>query len=194
MLAEEGLENVFQRHAYLAGGTRAAVIEGWKLKLCAVAPKWYSDTVSAIMVPEGINGAEVIARAFKRYNLALGAGLSKVAGKLFRIGHLGDLNELMLLGGDRGRGNGDARCRRQDRAGKRRRRRAELLAQHAARRKSASGRNGQGGVTPPSRLPRSRLAQGEGAQARGRDRIRRIPQNLARGDRAAARRAPTSRS
>jgi len=77
---------------------RAAVFEGWHLQLCATAPKWYSDTVSAIMVPEGINGAEVIARAFKRYNLALGAGLSKVAGKLFRIGHLGDLNELMLLG------------------------------------------------------------------------------------------------
>jgi alanine-glyoxylate transaminase/serine-glyoxylate transaminase/serine-pyruvate transaminase len=51
------------------------------------------------MLPEGINGAEVISRAFTRYNLALGAGLSKVAGKLFRIGHLGDLNELMLLGG-----------------------------------------------------------------------------------------------
>jgi alanine-glyoxylate transaminase/serine-glyoxylate transaminase/serine-pyruvate transaminase len=99
MLAEEGLENVFHRHSYLAGGVRAAVFEGWKLKLCATAPKWYSDTVSAIMVPDGINGAEVIARAFKRYNLALGAGLSKVAGKLFRIGHLGDLNELMLLGG-----------------------------------------------------------------------------------------------
>jgi alanine-glyoxylate transaminase/serine-glyoxylate transaminase/serine-pyruvate transaminase len=99
MLAEEGLENVFHRHTYLAGGVRAAVLEGWKLKLCATAPKWYSDTVSAIMVPEGIDGAEVIARAFKRYNLALGAGLSKVAGKLFRIGHLGDLNELMLLGG-----------------------------------------------------------------------------------------------
>jgi len=98
MLNEEGLENVFQRHAYLAAGTRAAVMDGWKLKLCAAAPKWYSDTVSAVMVPEGINGAEVIARAFKRYNLALGAGLSKVAGKLFRIGHLGDLNELMLLG------------------------------------------------------------------------------------------------
>jgi alanine-glyoxylate transaminase/serine-glyoxylate transaminase/serine-pyruvate transaminase len=98
ILAEEGLENVFQRHAYLAGGTRAAVMDGWKLKLCAVAPKWYSDTVSAVMVPEGINGADVISRAFKRYNLALGAGLSKVAGKLFRIGHLGDLNELMLLG------------------------------------------------------------------------------------------------
>ena len=98
MLSEEGLENVFQRHAYLAGGTRAAAIDGWKLRLCAVAPKWYSDTVSAVMVPEGISGADVISRAFKRYNLALGAGLSKVAGKLFRIGHLGDLNELMLLG------------------------------------------------------------------------------------------------
>jgi len=99
IIEEEGLENIFFRHHYLAEGVRAAVTEGWKLKLCAVAPKWYSDTVSAIMVPEGINGAEVIARAFTRYNLALGAGLSKVAGKLFRIGHLGDLNELMLLGG-----------------------------------------------------------------------------------------------
>jgi alanine-glyoxylate transaminase/serine-glyoxylate transaminase/serine-pyruvate transaminase len=98
MLAEEGLENVFHRHRYLAGGVRAAVFEGWNLKLCAAAPQWYSDTVSAIVVPEGINGVEVIARAFTRYNLALGAGLSKVAGKLFRTGHLGDLNELMLLG------------------------------------------------------------------------------------------------
>ncbi len=98
MLAEEGLDNVFHRHSYLAGGVRAAVFDGWRLKLCANAAKWHSDTVSAIMVPEGIQGAEVIARAFKRYNLALGAGLSKVSGKLFRIGHLGDLNELMLLG------------------------------------------------------------------------------------------------
>ena len=98
VIAEEGLENIFARHSYLARGVRAAVFEGWGLKLCATEPKWYSDTVSAIMVPEGINGAEVISRAFKRYNLALGAGLSKVAGKLFRIGHLGDLNELMLLG------------------------------------------------------------------------------------------------
>ncbi len=98
MLAEEGLDNVLKRHAYLAAGVRAAVFEGWKLKLCATEPKWHSDTVSAIMVPENINGADVISRAYKRYNLALGAGLSKVAGKLFRIGHLGDLNELMLLG------------------------------------------------------------------------------------------------
>jgi alanine-glyoxylate transaminase/serine-glyoxylate transaminase/serine-pyruvate transaminase len=98
MLAEEGLENVFRRHSYLAGGTRAAVMQGWKLNVCATAPKWYSDTVTAVMVPAGVDAAAVIARAYKRYNLSLGAGLSKVAGKLFRIGHLGDLNELMLLG------------------------------------------------------------------------------------------------
>jgi alanine-glyoxylate transaminase/serine-glyoxylate transaminase/serine-pyruvate transaminase len=98
MLAEEGLENVFRRHRYLAGGARAAVLQGWKLPLCAVEPKWYSDTVTAVLVPSGIDAAAVIARAHTRYNLSLGAGLSKVAGKLFRIGHLGDLNELMLLG------------------------------------------------------------------------------------------------
>jgi alanine-glyoxylate transaminase / serine-glyoxylate transaminase / serine-pyruvate transaminase len=97
LLFEEGLENVFARHRYLANATRAAV-EAWGLKLCAKDPKWHSDTVSAIMVPEGFNGADVIDRAYRRYNLALGAGLSQMAGKLFRIGHLGDLNELMLLG------------------------------------------------------------------------------------------------
>jgi len=98
MLEEEGLDNVFARHRYLANGARAAVQEGWKLKLCAKEAKWYSDTVSAVVVPEGINGAHVIDVAFRRYNLALGAGLNKVAGKVFRIGHIGDLNELMLLG------------------------------------------------------------------------------------------------
>ena len=97
MLLEEGLENVFYRHSYIAGGVRAAVVEGWKLALCARAPRWYSDTVSAVLVPPGIDGAAIIARAFTRYNLALGAGLARVAGKLFRIGHLGDSNELMLM-------------------------------------------------------------------------------------------------
>lgn len=97
MLEEEGLDNVFARHRRLADGARAAV-RGWGLKLCAKEPKWHSDTVTAIMVPHGYNGADVIDRAYRRYNLALGAGLSEVAGKLFRIGHLGDLNELMLLG------------------------------------------------------------------------------------------------
>jgi alanine-glyoxylate transaminase / serine-glyoxylate transaminase / serine-pyruvate transaminase len=97
VIEEEGLENVFRRHHYLAGGMRAAVQDGWGLKLCAKKPEWYSDTVSAIVVPEGIDAAKVIDRAFRRYNLSLGAGLSKVAGRVFRIGHLGDMNELMLL-------------------------------------------------------------------------------------------------
>jgi len=98
VLFEEGLEDIFARHYRLAQGVREAVINGWGLRLCAKEQKWWSDTVSAIVVPEGINGAHVIDVAFRRYNLALGAGLSKVAGKVFRIGHLGDLNELMLLG------------------------------------------------------------------------------------------------
>jgi alanine-glyoxylate transaminase/serine-glyoxylate transaminase/serine-pyruvate transaminase len=98
IIFEEGLEQIFFRHHYLAEGVRAAITEGWRLKLCAKAPKWYSDTVSAIVVPEGINAAHVIDVAFRRYDLALGAGLAKVAGKVFRIGHLGDLNELMLMG------------------------------------------------------------------------------------------------
>lgn len=98
MLLEEGLENVFARHHRLAEGTRRAV-QAWGLELCAKEPRWYSDTVSAILVPAGFNGADVIDVAYRRYNLALGAGLNKVAGKLFRIGHLGDLNELMLVSG-----------------------------------------------------------------------------------------------
>ena len=97
IIFEEGLDNIFARHHRLADGVRAAV-RAWGLKLCARAPKWYSDTVSAIMVPEGANAADVIDVAYRRYNLALGAGLARMAGKLFRIGHLGDLNELMLLG------------------------------------------------------------------------------------------------
>jgi alanine-glyoxylate transaminase/serine-glyoxylate transaminase/serine-pyruvate transaminase len=98
MILDEGLENVWKRHHRLAEGTRKAVTEGWGLNLCAKEEKWYSDTVSAIMVPEGIDGSKVISTAFNKYNLALGAGLSKVAGKVFRIGHLGDLNECMLFG------------------------------------------------------------------------------------------------
>jgi len=97
MIEEEGLDNIIARHHYLAEGVRAAVTKGWGLKLCAKEAKWYSDTVSAVMVPEGVNGAEVIARASNRYNVSLGAGLSKVAGKLFRIGHLGDMNEVHLM-------------------------------------------------------------------------------------------------
>ena len=97
-LKEEGLENVYHRHHVLGEATRQAVA-AWGLKTCAKEPKWNSDTVTAIMVPEGVDGAAIIKHAFVRYNLALGAGLSEVAGKLFRIGHVGDMNELSLLGG-----------------------------------------------------------------------------------------------
>jgi alanine-glyoxylate transaminase/serine-glyoxylate transaminase/serine-pyruvate transaminase len=97
ILFEERLNSVFERHQFLADGVRAAV-KAWGLRLCAREPKWHSNTVSAIMVPPKINGADVIDVAFRRYNLALGAGLAQVSGKLFRIGHLGDLNDLMVLG------------------------------------------------------------------------------------------------
>lgn len=95
-LLTEGLENVYARHARLAEGVRRAV-QAWNLKLCAKEPKWYSNTVSAIVVPEGFDARDVMHYAYHRYNLSLGAGLNEVMGKVFRIGHLGDLNELMLV-------------------------------------------------------------------------------------------------
>jgi alanine-glyoxylate transaminase/serine-glyoxylate transaminase/serine-pyruvate transaminase len=96
MLLEEGLTNVFARHRRLAGAVRAAV-EAWRLRNCAQGPEWYSDTVTAVMVPEGFDANEVIKTAYHRYDLSLGGGLNKVAGKVFRIGHLGWLNEIMVL-------------------------------------------------------------------------------------------------
>ena len=92
----EGLDNVIARHTRLAQGVRAG-IHAWGLSLCARDPEIYSDTVSAILVPEGFDSAEVIKTAYYKYNMSLGAGLNKVAGKVFRIGHLGDLNEIMVL-------------------------------------------------------------------------------------------------
>ena len=96
ILFEEGLDNVFVRHHRIAEGVRRAV-DAWGLRLCAKEPKWHSDTVSAIMLPEGIDGNELVKHAYERYDLSLGVGLSKVAGKLFRIGHLGAVSELMAL-------------------------------------------------------------------------------------------------
>lgn len=97
MLLEEGLDAVFVRHRHLAEGVRTAV-KAWGLELCARAATWHSDTVSAVMMPDGVDGKEVIARAYQRYNLSLGGGLARMNGRLFRIGHMGDINELMLLG------------------------------------------------------------------------------------------------
>ena len=96
LLLEEGLENVFARHYRLAEGVRQAV-QAWGLKLCAKEPRWHSDTVSAILVPAGFDSSAVVKAAYERYNLSLGVGLTQVAGKVFRIGHLGDLNELMVM-------------------------------------------------------------------------------------------------
>ena len=96
MLRSEGLSNVFSRHNRLASGVRAAV-DAWGLRNCAVAPKWHSDTVTAILVPEKYDANDVINAAYHNYGVSLGGGLGKVAGKVFRIGHLGWLNETMVL-------------------------------------------------------------------------------------------------
>lgn len=95
MLLEEGMDNVHARHFRLAEGVRRATA-AWGLELCCRDPKLASNTVSAIMVPEGFDGRDVMHYAYRRYNLSLGAGLSEVMGKLFRIGHMGDLNDLSL--------------------------------------------------------------------------------------------------
>ena len=97
LIFAEGLDNVIARHTRLASGVRAAV-DAWGLKLCAKEPKWHSDTVSAILVPEGIDAVNVLKTAYYRYNTSLGTGLNKVAGKVFRIGHLGALDEGMIGG------------------------------------------------------------------------------------------------
>jgi len=96
LLLEEGLENVYARHHRLAEGTRKA-IAAWGLKLCA-EPGFESDTVSAIVVPEDKDARDVIATAFNKYDISLGAGLTEVMGKVFRIGHIGDMNDVSMLG------------------------------------------------------------------------------------------------
>jgi alanine-glyoxylate transaminase/serine-glyoxylate transaminase/serine-pyruvate transaminase len=96
ILLEEGLDAVAARHRRLAEGVRAAV-KAWGLSLCAKDPATYSNTVSAVMLPGG-EAPRVMEHAFHRYQLSLGAGMGEMAGKLFRIGHLGDLNALMLIG------------------------------------------------------------------------------------------------
>ena len=96
MLTEEGLENVFVRHNRMANAVRAAV-SAWGMSPIAKEERWYSDTVTAVKVPEGFDGNEVVRHAYNYYNLALSISLAKIAGQAFRIGHLGDMNELMIL-------------------------------------------------------------------------------------------------
>jgi len=97
MIAEEGLENVWARHRRFAEGVRRAV-GAWNMRVCATNPAEYSDTVTTIMLPEGFNGVELCKIAYQKYNLSLGGGLMKLRGKAFRIGTLGDVNELIILG------------------------------------------------------------------------------------------------
>lgn len=98
MLLSEGLENVFARHTRIATGVRAAV-DAWGLKLCAISPEVYSDTVSAICTPDGFNATDIVTHAAETYGVAFGVGLGEVAGKVFRIGHLGSLTDVMTLSG-----------------------------------------------------------------------------------------------
>ena len=97
MLHEEGLDNVFARHDRLAEATRRAV-RAWGLEIICRDPKYYSPTITAILMPEGHDADAFRKVALENFNMSLGQGLSKVAGKVFRIGHLGDFNDLMLMG------------------------------------------------------------------------------------------------
>ena len=97
MLAEEGLDNVFARHAILAEATRLTV-QAWGLEILCKNPKEYSNTLTTVLLPEGHDADNLRKIILDEYDMSLGASFNKVKGKVFRIGHLGDLNELMLMG------------------------------------------------------------------------------------------------
>jgi alanine-glyoxylate transaminase/serine-glyoxylate transaminase/serine-pyruvate transaminase len=97
MLVEEGLENVFARHHRLAEATRRAV-KAWGLEILCLNPEEYSNSLTAVLMPDGYNADELRGLILKKFNMSLGTGLGKLKGKIFRIGHLGDFNELMLAG------------------------------------------------------------------------------------------------
>ena len=98
MLLDEGLEHVFARHARIAEGVRRAVA-AWNMRLCADNPSLYSDTVSAIYVPDGFDSNALTEHAYDAYGVSFGVGLGPMNGKAFRIGHLGSLTETMSLSG-----------------------------------------------------------------------------------------------
>ena len=97
MLMEEGLDNVFARHARLAEATRLAV-KAWGLEILCKNPAEYSNTLTTVLLPEGYDADNLRKTILDEYNMSLGASFNKVKGKVFRIGHLGDLNEIMLMG------------------------------------------------------------------------------------------------
>jgi alanine-glyoxylate transaminase / serine-glyoxylate transaminase / serine-pyruvate transaminase len=97
MLKEEGLSNVFDRHHRHAKAARAAV-QAWGLELVCEEPQEYSNSLTAAFVPEGHDADRLRNIILEKFDMSLGAGLSKLAGKVFRIGHLGSFNDLMLAG------------------------------------------------------------------------------------------------
>ncbi len=97
MLREEGLPNVFARHARHAEATRRAV-RGWDLEILCAEPAEYSNVLTAVMMPKGHDADAFRAAVLEKFDMSLGTGLAKLAGKVFRIGHLGDLNDLTLMG------------------------------------------------------------------------------------------------
>jgi alanine-glyoxylate transaminase/serine-glyoxylate transaminase/serine-pyruvate transaminase len=97
MLDEEGLANVLARHARHAEATRRAV-RGWGLDIVCLQPEAYSNSLTAVMLPDGQDADELRRVILERFNMSLGTGLGKFAGKVFRIGHLGDFNDLTLAG------------------------------------------------------------------------------------------------
>ena len=97
MLNEEGLANVFARHDRHAEATRRAVT-AWGLEVLCQEPAEYSPVLTAVLMPEGIDADKVRSAILDRFDMSLGTGLGKLAGKIFRIGHLGDINDLTLLG------------------------------------------------------------------------------------------------
>ena len=97
MLMEEGLDSVFARHNRLAVATRTAV-DAWGLEVLCANHHHYSSSLTTVLLPEGHNADDFRRVVLENFNMSLGNGLSKIAGKVFRIGHLGDFNELMLLG------------------------------------------------------------------------------------------------
>lgn len=97
MILAEGLENVFIRHRRLAEATRAAV-EAWGLELCTIDPRKNTDSLTAVWMPDGHDADALRKTILDSFDMSLGTGLGKVKGKVFRIGHLGDMNDLMLAG------------------------------------------------------------------------------------------------
>ena len=97
MLHEEGLENVFARHDRHAEATRRAA-QAWGLEILCKEPRHYSSSLTALMMPAGHDADAFRKTALEHFDVSLGTGLSKVAGKVFRIGHLGDTNDLTIVG------------------------------------------------------------------------------------------------